>query len=107
MLEGVVMPTEAIDVLVSPRISTLQRALEVGDTAALDTFWHDIAATGTPLIEPIPDRDDVALVTFVWRAEDTTTHVVAEYCGGHQYINWRGTLPDGLMALVGTAASAS
>jgi enterochelin esterase family protein len=24
-----------------------------------------------------------------------------EYCGGHQYINWRGTLPDGLIALLG------
>ena len=27
----------------------------------------------------------------------------SEFCGGHQYINWRGTLAEGLMALLGTA----
>jgi hypothetical protein len=70
------MPTEAIDVLVSPRISALQREVEAGNTAALDTFWDDIARTSTPLIEPIPDRDDVALVTILWRADEATTHVV-------------------------------
>jgi enterochelin esterase-like enzyme len=73
------MPTEAIDIPISPRISALQRAIEAGDTAALDTFWDDIARTGTPLIEPLPDRDDVALVTILWRADEATTHVVF-YC---------------------------
>ena len=29
----------------------------------------------------------------------------SEFCGGHQYINFRGTLAEGLMALIGTTAA--
>jgi len=88
------MPTEAIDVLVSPRISALQREVEAGNTAALDTFWDDIARTGTPLIEPIPDRDDVALMTILWRADEATTHVVfySELLRGMWWNRWEDAL---------------
>jgi len=95
------MPTEAIDVPVSPRISALQHAMEIGDPTALEHFWDDIARIGTPLIEPIPDREDVALVTILWKADEATTHVVfySELLRGMWWNKWEDTL---LIRLPGT-----
>ena len=53
--------------LPSPRIETLQRRLTADDAGAVEAFWQDVAAEGTPLIEPIPGDEDHALVTFLWR----------------------------------------
>ena len=88
------MPTEAIGTSVSPRISALQRAIETGDTAALEVFWDDITRTGTPLIEPIPDRDELALVTILWRADEATTHVAfySELLRGMWWNRWEDAL---------------
>jgi enterochelin esterase family protein len=88
------MPIEATDALVSPRLIALQRTLEAGNTAALDTFWDDIARTGTPLIEPFPDRDDMALVTILWRADQATTNVVfySELLRGMWWNRWEDAL---------------
>jgi enterochelin esterase-like enzyme len=55
--------------VVSPRIANLRRQLEGGGSAALDAFWREVSACGTPLVEPLPDEGH-ALVTFLWRAED-------------------------------------
>jgi hypothetical protein len=52
---------------VSTRVATLQRRLDGGDRHAIDDFWQEVAAEGTPLIEPVPGDDEHVLVTFVWR----------------------------------------
>ncbi|GCE09585.1 enterochelin esterase [Dictyobacter aurantiacus] len=61
---------------ISPRISSLQRALEVGDPMALETFWQEIMQSGTPLIETSEGDDRHALVTFLWRDKGETQNVV-------------------------------
>jgi len=60
----------------SPRIMTLQREIEAGHAAALETFWREITEQGTPLIEPIPDDDAHAFVTFLWRDTPETRSAV-------------------------------
>lgn len=60
----------------SARIAALRRDLEAGDTDALQTFWRDVSARGTPLIEPVPDDPTHYLVTFVWRGNEDTRNVV-------------------------------
>ncbi|MCG8346781.1 MAG: enterochelin esterase [Chloroflexales bacterium] len=88
------MSTEASNVLLSPRISALQRAVEAGDTTALDRFWDNITEAGAPLIEPLPDRTDMALVTILWRADEATTHVVfySELLRGMWWNQWEDAL---------------
>jgi len=56
----------------------LRQAVEAGDTAALDRFWREMSEQGTPL--------DVAY---------------SEFSGGHNPMNWRGTLANGVLALFG------
>jgi enterochelin esterase-like enzyme len=52
----------------SPRLAALQADLAAGDRAALERFWAEVEAQGTPLIEPLLPGDDAhALVTFLWR----------------------------------------
>lgn len=60
----------------SSRIEALRRALESGDTAALEAFWREIETAGAPLVEPAPDGDAHLLVTFVWRGSAETRNVV-------------------------------
>lgn len=60
--------------LMSARMGELQYSLVFGDESALDQFWDDVIAEGTPLVEPIPD-DRHMLVTFVWRAHEPVTTV--------------------------------
>ncbi|MEU8899414.1 alpha/beta hydrolase-fold protein [Nocardia sp. NPDC048505] len=50
----------------SPRLRTLEREIRA-DAAALERFWAELAASGAPLIEPVPGRPDERLVTVVWR----------------------------------------
>ena len=54
--------------LQSPRLITLQQHLQNGDSAALTSFWQNLEAQGTPLIEPQDDRQ--YLVTLIWRDEE-------------------------------------
>jgi len=70
------MPTKETESLVSPRINRLKQDLEVGNETALDEFWHEITEKGTPLIEPILGDSQYALVTFIWRGNQETKHVV-------------------------------
>jgi enterochelin esterase-like enzyme len=60
----------------SPRLRTLQLALQQGVTDALSDFWQAITRQGTPLLEPIPDDSRASLVTFLWRATEPVHNVV-------------------------------
>jgi len=60
----------------SPRLAALQSRLDAGDHDALDQFWQEVEASGTPLIEPHPTRDDARLVTFLWKETDPVDHVL-------------------------------
>jgi enterochelin esterase family protein len=60
----------------SPRLSALRREVESGNGVALDAFWREIAVHGAPVIEPVPDNPDDALVTFLWRATGQVANVV-------------------------------
>ena len=87
----------------SPRLAALRQALSSsgGGPAALVAFWQELAAEGTPLIEPIPG-DAVHLgVTFVWRAAGA-----AGAAGAASIALWGGPAGDGegdpLTPLAGT-----
>jgi enterochelin esterase family protein len=60
----------------SPRLVALKERLDAGDDAALDAFWQEIETTGTPLIEPHPDRHDARLVTFLWKETEPVDRVL-------------------------------
>ncbi|MFW9944859.1 MAG: alpha/beta hydrolase-fold protein [Candidatus Sifarchaeia archaeon] len=60
---------------ISPRLMLLQKELEAGNLGALKEFWHEVAASGTPLIEPMEDDSEHRLVTLLWRAEDELTGI--------------------------------
>jgi enterochelin esterase-like enzyme len=53
----------------SPRIARLATN---PTTSAVDLFWSEAVAAGTPLIEPA--GEGTALVTFLWRGEARSTH---------------------------------
>jgi enterochelin esterase-like enzyme len=68
--------------------------VEAGDANAVEDFWREMTIAGTPLIEPLPDRDDFALVTIVWRADEETTHVAfyGELLRGMGWNGWEDAL---------------
>src|SRR5262245_18460261 len=70
---GGVMTTNALPV--SPRLLALSEKLASDNSAVLTTFWSDVLAQGTPLLEPLPDDATYLLVTFLWRAPDPATQV--------------------------------
>lgn len=77
------MSTQAND-LPSPRLRALKAALDAGGSAALDTFWREVARMGAPLVEP--DGGDHSLVTFLWHGNDGTRNVVlVEGFAGFEY----------------------
>ncbi|WP_405064374.1 alpha/beta hydrolase-fold protein [Kribbella sp. NBC_01505] len=57
----------------SPRIGRLLAEYDDVGAVALDNFWREVAASGTPFIEE-PD-EGTALVTFVWRGSAESTNV--------------------------------
>jgi len=58
-------------------------------------FEVDISGSGGAILEPSRHMRDVLL------AKGYEVHF-QEFIGGHDYLSWRGTLADGLIALVGT-----
>lgn len=68
--------------LVSPLLAVLKKNLDSGKREALESFWDDVEARGTPLIEAIPGDETHMWVTFLWRAQEETTNVlVASWFG--------------------------
>jgi enterochelin esterase family protein len=59
------------ETMVSPRLEALRQELEAGNAKALESFWHEIAAQGAPLVEPIEGDDEHSLVTLAWRGKET------------------------------------
>jgi len=57
---------ELPDLLDSPRLAALAREVKAGNHAALQQFWEDMKGK-TPLVETIPDNDQLRRVTFLWR----------------------------------------
>jgi enterochelin esterase family protein len=49
----------------SPRIARLRDEIAVDGAAAVDRFWREVTAAGTPLVEAADGEQ--ALVTFLWR----------------------------------------
>jgi enterochelin esterase-like enzyme len=55
----------------SPRIARLLEDLQRHGTRAVNDFWHEVGATGTPLVENADNGS--ALVTFLWRGQAAHT----------------------------------
>lgn len=63
----------------SLRIERLRRAQAAGgpgaQAAAVDALWAEVAAGGTPLIEPAPDAPGESLITFLHRGDADARNV--------------------------------
>jgi enterochelin esterase-like enzyme len=69
LLPVILLSTQIYAQFTSPRISALEKEVEGGNAAALESFWQEIKQ-GAPLIEPIADNDGYRLVTFLWRTKE-------------------------------------
>lgn len=84
----------------SPRLRLLLDALGVPGVdrgELIHGFWQEMERAGTPLVEPIPQEDGVALVTFLWR-ETEPIGVVRLY----EPVSWRPTEERELAKIDGT-----
>ena len=73
----------------SLRMQALQARLNAGDKLAAETFWRTLGTA--PIVEDIPNFPDRKLVTFVWRGDESTRHVVVmSDLGG--YTNFRDNM---------------
>ncbi|MCH2367998.1 MAG: alpha/beta hydrolase-fold protein [Planctomycetes bacterium] len=52
----------------SPRIAALAKELAAGKPESLAAFWKGIETGGGPLVEAVEGKDNLALVTTLWRA---------------------------------------
>jgi len=59
-------------------------------------FEVDSRGNGGSILEPSRHMRDVLL------AKGYTVHY-QQFISGHDYLNWRGTLADGLITLIGTS----
>ena len=66
----------------SLRMEALQARINAGDTGAAENFWKTLGPT--PIVEDIPNYPDRKLITFVWRGDASTKHVlVMSELGGY------------------------
>lgn len=85
--------------LESPRLRALEENVSTRGTAAEDAFWEEVGKSGAPLLERADEYPGHLLVTFLWRGDANTKHVVVD---GHlgQLTGTRRT--DNLMQRLGT-----
>ena len=57
-------------------VTALEQELTSGAVRDTTAFWSRVAAGGTPVVEPLPDRKDSVDVTFLWRGTPNTRNVV-------------------------------
>lgn len=60
----------------SPRIKALRASLQEGNERSVEAFWGEIAAAGSPIIEPLSGDKKNMLVTFLWRGTPDTHNVI-------------------------------
>ena len=66
--------------LQSPRLKALAQQLAAGGST--DAFWRDVAAQGTPIVEPWSDSE--RLVSFVWRGAQHSVRLFGSPSGNHE-----------------------
>jgi len=71
----------------SPAIRALAQTLAAGGNTA--SFWRDISARGTPLVEPLPNKDEV-LLTFLWRGAQRNVRLLGSPSGDHDALTRLG-----------------
>jgi enterochelin esterase family protein len=59
----------------SPAIEALRKQITAGDSRT-ESFWQQVAQSGTPLVEPIEGDAKRTRVTFLWRATSQTRNVM-------------------------------
>jgi enterochelin esterase-like enzyme len=67
-------PEPSSDADPSPRIQALRSEIAAGNST--EAFWKEMAARGTPLVEPFGSDGRYQLVTFLWRATHETRNVL-------------------------------
>ncbi|VWC42141.1 alpha/beta hydrolase-fold protein [Burkholderia lata] len=83
--------------IASPRVATLAAELAAGGST--DAFWREVAASGTPLVEPVPAQparidatiarglnppdEATRLVTFLWRGARDNVRLLGSPSGEH------------------------
>ncbi|GAA3445013.1 enterochelin esterase [Planomonospora venezuelensis] len=65
------------EVLAGRRVAALAADLRAGRAGALESFWAEAAARGTPLVEEIPGDPGHRAVTFLWRGDAEDVLVMA------------------------------
>ena len=68
-------PQPAVDQYRSKRIEDLRSQIAAGQRST-ENFWKQIAAEGTPLVEPFDSDGKYKLVTFLWRSVHDTRNVL-------------------------------
>lgn len=68
-------PDPWIEPFSSPRIEAQRRQI-TQDKPSTENFWKQVAAEGTPLVEPFGSDGKYQLVTFLWRAKHETKNVL-------------------------------
>jgi enterochelin esterase family protein len=64
----------------SPQMAALAEAARAGNRVAIRQFWDD-AKDAIPLVERIPENDQVRLVTFLWRGGDEARELELKVAG--------------------------
>ena len=87
-----VVPREAQttpQTLDSPRLQALQQHLATGGDSS--TFWRELEAAGTPLVEPASKAGEDALVTFVWRGARNNVRLMGGPSSDHDELQRLGS----------------